>query len=109
MAKFENGIIDFDKNDIENAWLNSPGLVNRDEKDYKMCYICKFHMIKTNFNNAELGSFGWIVDLINLKKLDLNSNNFIAIHPWCIEYKKKTDNRSILKKVKSQLWVFNEN
>ncbi|QGS51668.1 hypothetical protein [Spiroplasma tabanidicola] len=108
MAKFNNGVIDFDKEDIEAAWENAPHLVNKEKEEYRMCYICKFHMLKENFDKDKLSTYGWIVDLINLKKLDLDHKNFIAIHPWCMEYKKGLDNRSLLKKVKAQLWAFND-
>ncbi|AHI52604.1 hypothetical protein [Spiroplasma culicicola] len=108
MAKLRNGIVEFEKNDVEAGWNNAPSLVNKPENEYRMCYICKFHMIKDEFDNELMGQFGWVVDIINLKTMDFIANNFIAVHPQCIDFRPKADCTKIIKKVKSMQWKFDE-
>ncbi|AHB36080.1 hypothetical protein [Spiroplasma apis] len=104
----EDHTIEFTKEDIESAWNNAPKLINKDENEMRLCFICKFHMIKENFNNTEYGYFGWIIELVDLKKMSLEQKNFIAIHPFCRDYRPKQNCSKILKKVNYLLWKFNE-
>ncbi|QEH61562.1 hypothetical protein SCHIN_v1c03650 [Spiroplasma chinense] len=109
MAKLdEKGIIEFTEEDIETAWNNSPELVNKEAQEFRMCFICKFHMKRKEFNNLELGKFGWIPEPINIKNFSFESANFVAIHPGCSEFRPKDDCTKILNKVKKMLWAFDE-
>ncbi|AOG60162.1 hypothetical protein SHELI_v1c02070 [Spiroplasma helicoides] len=109
MAILNAEVVEFDKEDLEAAWENAPSLINKDKDEFRMCYICKFHMDKSKFDNDNLGEFGWIVDLIDVKNFSLDQDNFIAIHPRCITFKPKPNNKSLVKKVKKKLWAFDEN
>lgn len=100
--------IEFSKEDLLGAWENAPELINREPEQVRMCYICKFHMFYDRFDNNTIGEFGWSIDVINAKKVDLSPNNFIAVHAFCVEYKKKADNTKLLKKIKNLSWMFDE-
>ncbi|ARU92090.1 hypothetical protein SCLARK_001598 [Spiroplasma clarkii] len=109
MAKLlSDNSVEFSAADILQAWENAPILINKEPELVRMCYICKFHMLQEKFNHQEIGELGWVIDLINAKKPELISSNFVAIHPYCLEYKAKSDNSKVLKKIKSQIWKFDE-
>ncbi|AUB31327.1 hypothetical protein [Spiroplasma floricola] len=102
MAKIlENNEIEFTKDDLKLAWQNSPTLINKDEKDFRMCFICKFFMIRENF---EQGDLAWICEFIDLKHFSLEPVNLIAIHPGCRELRHKDDCTKIVKKIKAAQW-----
>lgn len=104
----QDKILEFNDEDISSAWENAPQLINKNKNEFRMCYICKFHMIKTQFDNKTIGEFGWIVDLINLKSFSLEQTNFIAIHPYCIEFRSALNNTKKVKKIISTVWMFDE-
>ncbi|WP_339034535.1 hypothetical protein [Spiroplasma endosymbiont of Cantharis rufa] len=102
MAKIlENNKIEFSKEDIISAWNNSPKLINRDEDKFRLCFICKFFMDKLKF---EKGDFSWVCEFIDLKNFKLTSDNLIAIHPQCREFRHKDDCTKIVKKIKATQW-----
>ncbi|AKX34496.1 hypothetical protein SLITO_v1c08810 [Spiroplasma litorale] len=107
MAKFENnGIIEFDEKDFKAAWDNAPKLINKDENQFRMCFICKFHM---EFKDKLKGKMPWNIEIINLNNIELINENFIAIHDGCKELRPKSNCTKIIKKIKSVSWKFDEN
>ncbi|ATZ18898.1 hypothetical protein ESOMN_v1c05160 [Williamsoniiplasma somnilux] len=103
------GIIDFELADLEAAWSNSPILLNKNEIEFRLCYICKFHIERKNFAGINQNdSFAWTIDLINAKKPKLEFTNFIAVHQSCIENRQSLDSRKQLKYVKAMKWEFDE-
>ncbi|QHX36450.1 hypothetical protein [Spiroplasma sp. BIUS-1] len=106
MAKIlDNNEIEFSKDDLLAAWENSPILINKEPESFRMCFICKFYMIKENF---EKGDLAWICEFIDLKHFNLDSSNMIAIHPGCRELRHKDDCSKIVKKIKSSQWSASE-
>ncbi|AUM62451.1 hypothetical protein [Spiroplasma monobiae] len=102
MAKIlEDNQIEFSKEDLISAWDNSPTLINKDEKKFRMCFICKFFMIKDNF---EYGDLSWVCEFIDLKHFNLDSSNIIAVHPGCREFRHKDDCTKIIQKIKAAQW-----
>ncbi|WP_338985392.1 hypothetical protein [Spiroplasma endosymbiont of Diplazon laetatorius] len=102
MAKvLENNEIEFSKEDISYAWENSPTLINKEPEGFRMCFICKFFMIKENFQEGELA---WVCEFIDLKKFSLEKENIIAVHPGCREFRHKDDCTKIIKKIKATQW-----
>ncbi|AGR41909.1 hypothetical protein [Spiroplasma diminutum] len=102
MAKIlETGEIEFSKEDLKSAWLNSPILINKDANDFRMCFICKFFMNKNNF---KVGELAWVCEFIDLKHFSLEETNLIAIHPECRELRHKDDCSKIVKKIKLTEW-----
>ncbi|AKU80144.1 hypothetical protein [Spiroplasma turonicum] len=106
MANLVNDNIEFDDNDFEEAWSNAPKLINKDINDFKLCFICKFHMNKKNIINGDLS---WNIFIINLKTISLEKNNFIAVHQNCMELRPKLDCTKLVKKIKQSAWMFDEN
>lgn len=103
----DNSII-FTSDEIQAAWDNAPILENKESDEYRMCYICKFHMSKKDFLSEKPEISNWCIDFINVKKFSLEIPNLIAIHSNCIENRIKDDSTKILKKIKNMKWMYNE-
>ncbi|ASP28612.1 hypothetical protein SCORR_v1c08400 [Spiroplasma corruscae] len=106
MAKIdEKGIIEFNLEDFDAAWNNAPKLDNKPENEYRLCFICKFHMLKDNLMKGDLP---WNIEIIDLKNFSLDKNNFVAIHNNCKEIRPKQNCSKLLLKIKSLRWMYDE-
>ncbi|WP_026389645.1 hypothetical protein [[Acholeplasma] multilocale] len=110
MAKVneEKGIIEFGLSEFEAAWNNAPVLVNKDATEFRLCYICKFHLERKLFAEITEDGFAWTIDLINTKKPVLEDSNYIAIHRNCVGSRPKKDASKILKYIYATEWKFDE-
>lgn len=107
MAKIDqksNQVI-FSKEEYKKAWENSPIIANRDSKNFRLCYVCKYPMeYQLNENNSEDES-AWVIDLINTKKPVLETENYIGIHGNCVENKTKKNATNLIKRIKMVGWM----
>lgn len=100
--------LDFDYQDLDAAWNNAPFLENKNSDQFRLCYICKFHLERKLFAGVTSDEFGWTIDLINAKKPELIFSNYIAVHQNCVPNRSKMDARKTLKIIKTTKWSFDE-
>lgn len=98
----------FDETEFKKAWDNAPKLANKDEEEYRLCYICKFHLKRDEFIEIKNDPSFWCIDFIDTKHFSLEPENIVAVHSGCVEIRQKPDARKLLKKIKSVEWKFDE-
>ncbi|ASZ08948.1 hypothetical protein CK556_01065 [Mesoplasma chauliocola] len=107
MAKIDqktNQVI-FTKQEYFETWQNCPIIQNRDSKEFRLCYICKFPMeFKINEKDSKIEN-AWVIDLINAKKPVLEIENYIGVHANCVQNRKKMDSTKLIKKIKMVGWM----
>jgi len=106
-----NEKIIFDKAEELASWKNAPVLENLDQNQFRLCYLCKLRMewdLSLENSNKDNKPISWVVDLINVKTLDLSLDNLVAIHYGCLANRKKLNQTKLLKNTKSLLWKYNE-
>ncbi|AHI54195.1 hypothetical protein SSABA_v1c07930 [Spiroplasma sabaudiense Ar-1343] len=107
MAKLTDGQVVFDKIDFDAGWENAIVLANVSPEEMKMCYICKFHIVKSSrVAKANPDLLDWTVDLINMKKLDFSPENLIAVHYGCLTLRSKLDAKKIINRIKKGHWEY---
>ncbi|ATZ17902.1 hypothetical protein [Mesoplasma melaleucae] len=95
----------FTNEEYAKTWENCPIIQNRDRKDFRLCYICKYPMeFKLNENNSEDES-AWVIDLINTKKPVLEIQNYIGVHANCVKNRTKRDATKLIKRIKMVGWM----
>ncbi|AXK51498.1 hypothetical protein [Spiroplasma alleghenense] len=110
MAKINGNEVEFDQKELQAAWDKAIVLENADPNVMKMCYVCKYHMLKENYFNFEKpDTLQWYVDLIDTTLKDLFViNNLIAIHNVCLEFRKKKNATKRIEKIRKVKWNFDE-
>ncbi|ATZ16276.1 hypothetical protein JN01_0311 [Entomoplasma freundtii] len=103
-------IIEFQASDFEAAWENTPTLVNKKAAEFRLCYICKYHLQKNLAEHLLMNhdGFNWTLDLINAKKPFLQPDNYIAVHLNCVPNRRSLDSRKQIKRVLKTPWKFDE-
>ncbi|WP_338971862.1 hypothetical protein [Spiroplasma endosymbiont of Panorpa germanica] len=110
MAKITGNEVEFNTLELNLAWEKAISLENVDPNKIKMCYICKFHMLKENYYTDKTADIlYWTVDLINTKQPELfQSDNLIAIHQGCLIFRKKPNAAKRIEKIRKVKWLYDE-